>query len=141
MEMVFQILISHNLLNWDLEYSVNGAGGPWIEIVSNLPAGSGAVGSIHTYDWIVPDTVSDQVRVRVTMDNSGMDYQDVSASDLSISRIPGDIDGNCSVETVDLLLLFSAWGLCNDCKDCPADLDDDCNVGVADMLILFANWG
>ena len=139
----WQIVIAHSLLNWDLAYSVSGAGGPWIEIASDLPAGSGAVGSIHTYDWTIPDTITDQMRVRVIMDNSGTDYQDISASNSSItpSAIVGDLDGDCSVSVTDLLLLFSRWGPCDNCKACPEDLDGDCVVNVTDLLILFANWG
>lgn len=139
----WQIQISHNLLNWDLAYSVDGAGGPWIEIVSNLPAGSGAVGSIHNYNWTIPDTVSDQVRVRVIMDNSGMDYQDISNGNFSIIPAPiaGDLDGDGNVSTSDLLILLSNWGGCNDCKNCPADFDDNCVVGTSDLLFLLSNWG
>lgn len=139
----WHILISHSLLNWDLAYSTNGAAGPWIEIVSNLPAGSGAVGSVHDYDWTIPDNVSDQVRVRVIMDNSGTDYSDISNGNFSIIPEPinGDIDGDGSVGTIDLLILLGAWGPCGDCKVCPADLDDTCVVGTSDLLILLSNWG
>lgn len=142
-EIQWQILIAHNLLNWDLHYSVTGPNGPWIPIALNLPAGNGAVGSIHTYDWTIPDAVSDQVRVRVIMDNAGADYQDISASDLSIIPAPimGDINGDGVVSTADLLLLLAAWGACDDCKVCPEDLDDTCSIGTSDLLILLANWG
>ncbi|MEE9212071.1 MAG: plastocyanin/azurin family copper-binding protein [Phycisphaeraceae bacterium] len=80
----WHIHIAHSLQNWDLWYSTTGAGGPWIAIATNLPAGSGAAGSIHTYDWTVPDAVSDRVRVRVRMDNYGTDYYDTSDADFSI---------------------------------------------------------
>jgi len=40
--------------------------------------------SSGSYDWVVPDTPSNQVRVRVQQDNSGMDYLDISDSDLAI---------------------------------------------------------
>lgn len=139
----WHILISHSLLNWDLAYSVTGPNGPWIVIASNLPAGSGAVGSVHTYDWTIPDNVSDEVRVRVIMDNSGTDYSDISNGNLSIVPEPvnGDIDGDGSVGTIDLLILLGAWGPCNDCKNCAADLDNNCEVGTTDLLILLGNWG
>ena len=55
-----------------------------------------------------------------------------------------DLDGDGVVNTVDLLILFSMWGPCGNCKlpgDCPADLDDDCIVNTSDLLILFSNWG
>lgn len=57
------------------------------------------------------------------------------------SQVVGDLDGDGVVSTTDLLILFSLWGLCDNCNDCPADLDDDCTVGVSDLLTLFANWG
>ena len=53
----------------------------------------------------------------------------------------GDLNGDGTVDTVDLLLLFAAWGLCVDCGECDADLDGDCTVSVNDLLLLFANWG
>ncbi|MCH7903556.1 MAG: hypothetical protein IH944_03205 [Armatimonadetes bacterium] len=83
-EIRWRIDIQHNQLNWDLWYSTTGSGGPWIAIAMDLPPGSFAVGSIHTYDWTVPDDASNQVRVRVRMDNSGTDYYDISNGDLSI---------------------------------------------------------
>jgi hypothetical protein len=57
--------------------------------------------------------------------------------------IPGDLDGNCSVGTADLLALLAAWGPCPEpCPPfCPADLDENCSVGTSDLLTLLANWG
>ena len=93
----WQIEIVHNLLNWDLWYSTTGADGPWITIQMDLPPGSPAVGSIHTYNWTVPDDPSGQVRVRVRMDNSATDYFDISDANLSIGTPgvcnDGDNDG------------------------------------------------
>ena len=78
------ILIAHNLQNWDLWYSTTGSNGPWTPLAMNLPPGSGAVGSVHTYNWTIPDVVDPSVWVRVRMDNSGMDYYDVSNAPFSI---------------------------------------------------------
>jgi hypothetical protein len=83
------IAISHNLQNWDLWYSATGAA-PWTPIAMDLAPGSSAVGSIHTYNWVVPATASSQVKLRVRMDNSGTDYFDVSNSALSILSFGGD---------------------------------------------------
>ncbi len=80
----WHVQISHGQQNWDLWYSTTGAGGPWVPIVMDLPAGSTAPNSTHQYDWLVPPTHSDQVRVRVRMDNAGTDYFDISNADLSI---------------------------------------------------------
>lgn len=53
----------------------------------------------------------------------------------------GDLNGDCTVGSVDLLALLVAWGPCDDCEDCPADLNNDCTVGGVDLLILLVNWG
>ncbi len=78
------ITVQHALTNWDLEYSVSGPMGPWIPIVTDLAPGDPSSGSIHVYDWVVPDALSTQVRVRVIMDNMGMDYEAKSLSDITI---------------------------------------------------------
>ena len=136
----WHIAIAHTLQNWDLWYSTTGAAGPWIPIAMNLPPGSGAVGSVHTYDWEIPDTPSDQVRVRVRMDNSGKDYEDISNANLSIipatKDCPWDLHNSGSVDTNDLLSLFAQWGTAG-----PGDFDGNGIVNTNDLLILFANWG
>lgn len=50
----------------------------------------------------------------------------------------GDLDCNGTVNTIDLLTLFAAWGLD---PGNPADLDGNGTVNTNDLLILFANWG
>ncbi len=81
----WHIVIAHNLQNWDLWYSTTGSTGPWTIIALNLPAGSGAPGSVHTYDWTIPCVVDNTVWVRVRMDNSAMDYEDVSNAPFSMT--------------------------------------------------------
>ncbi|MCH8343992.1 MAG: hypothetical protein IH983_08385 [Planctomycetes bacterium] len=139
----WHIQIAHNLQNWDLWYSTTGSNGPWTTIAMNLPPGSGAVDSVHTYDWTVPNVVDDSVWLRVRMDNSGTDYYDVSAAPFSIvaPSIPGDLDGDGVVGILDLLSLLAAWGDCPAKGECPADLDGDGSVGILDLLALLANWG
>ncbi len=90
----WQIQIAHNLQNWDLWYSTqDDIIGPWILIAENLAPGSGAVGSIHTYDWTIPNVVDDSVWVRVRMDNANADYYDESNLPFSIILAPesGDV--------------------------------------------------
>ena len=117
------IVIGHNLQNWDLWYSTTGVGGPWIPIATNLPPGSGAVGSIHTYDWTVPDAVSDQVRIRVRMDNSGTDYEDRSDNDFSI--VPASCYADCNddgiVNTLDFLCFLNLFNIGDPLADCNGD--------------------
>ena len=55
--------------------------------------------------------------------------------------IPGDLDGDGNVGAVDLLILLTSWGPCENCEKCPADLNGDCVVGAVDLLILLVNWG
>ena len=80
----WRIAIAHDLQDWDLELSTDG-GISWRAIAMDLPAGSSAVGSDHSYDWIVPNCVSNQVLVRVRMDNSGTDYYDESDAGFTIT--------------------------------------------------------
>ncbi len=87
----WEILISHQLLNWDLSYSTNGPNGPFVLIVEDLPPGSNAAGSIHTYDWTVPNIVDDTMWLLVKMDNAATDYYDVN--DLPFSIILPPISG------------------------------------------------
>lgn len=58
-----------------------------------------------------------------------------------ISGSLGDLDGDCAVGVVDLLILLANWGPCKTCQECAADLDSDCTVGISDLLILLMNWG
>ncbi|MCH8824206.1 MAG: hypothetical protein IH984_11950 [Planctomycetes bacterium] len=59
----------------------------------------------------------------------------------SIPDHSADLDGDGTVGTSDLLILFANWGPCEVCEACTADLDGNCTVGVSDLLILFSNWG
>ncbi len=137
----WHIAISHNLLNWDLWYSTTGSTGPWTEIAMNLPPGSNAVGSVHTYDWTIPDAIDDTVWVRVKMDNSATDYYDVSNGPFSIvpppPPCPADLNGDDDVGPTDLAILLVDWG----CADCPADLNGDGVVDPTDLAELLVSWG
>ena len=137
------ILIAHNLQNWDLWYSTTGSTGPWTTLVMNLPAGSGQVGSVHTYDWTIPFVIDDSVWVRVRMDNSATDYYDVSNAPFSIVLPPlpctADLNGDDVVGPADLAMLLAAWGPCDGC--CPADLNVDGQVGPVDLATLLGSWG
>ena len=93
------IAITHNLQNWDIWYSTTGKNGPWIPIVMNETAGSAAVGSIHTYDWTVPNTPADKCRIRVRMDNSGTDYEDISNANFTINAPCGTAANYCTAGT------------------------------------------
>lgn len=111
----WRVKIKHNQLDWDLWYSTTSNSGPWTSIAMNLPPGSFAVGSIHTYDWTVPAIASGSVWVRVRMDNSGTNYYDVSdnpfaigASALATVRNGSGVNTNCYSST-SLPLIGGTW--------------------------------
>lgn len=78
--------VYHGPANYDLWYSTTGQDGPWIVIVANITPGGPM--SSYDYEWTVPDTPSDHVRVRVQQDNSDTDYVDISDMDLAIGIQP-----------------------------------------------------
>jgi hypothetical protein len=133
----WKILIAHDLQNWDLWYSIEGSDGPWTPIATDLPPGDDSAGSVHTYDWQVPDDPSDSAWVRVRMDNGSTDYYDVSDNPFSIvaQPCPADFDDDGDVDTADLLFLLGAWGTPD------GDVDGDGDTDTADLLALLGAWG
>jgi hypothetical protein len=73
-------VVSRGAATYDLWYSTSGPAGPWIVFDYGLPP-SGIC------DWVVPDTPSTQVRVRVRQDNVDGDYFGISDSDLFIVKL------------------------------------------------------
>jgi hypothetical protein len=51
---------------------------------------------------------------------------------------PGNVNGDCDVNVLDLLALLAAWG---PCPGCPEDVNGDGIVDVLDLLELLAAWG
>ena len=49
----------------------------------------------------------------------------------------GDLDADCQVGILDLLILLADWGE----ADSPADLNDDGIVNIFDLIVLLSNWG
>ncbi len=137
----WQILIAHSLLNWDLWYSTTGALGPWTSIAQNLPPGSPAVGSIHTYNWTVPAVVDSSVWVRVRMDNSGTDYLDVSDLPFSITPLPADVNADNAVNVLDLVELLLCFGQPPNPPCDAADINGDTYVNVLDLIELLVAFG
>ncbi len=60
-----------------------------------------------------------------------------------IYRLAGDINGDLSVDVVDLLYLVDAFGVCKGdmAFNAQADLNQDDGVDVVDLLILVEHWG
>ena len=51
----------------------------------------------------------------------------------------GDLDGDGSVDGIDLGVVLGNWGACG--FACAADLNDDGSVNGIDLGILIGNWG
>ena len=52
-----------------------------------------------------------------------------------------DLDGDCRVDILDLLLLLGSWGPCASPEHCPRDIDGDGAVDLNDLLIVLGAWG
>lgn len=66
--------------------------------------------------------------------------QEMNQVTLNVNRF-ADLNGDNTVNVTDLLILFSAWGVCPGDSACDADLNGDGVVDVGDLLLLLSNWG
>jgi Secretion system C-terminal sorting domain len=80
----WSVIIPHNQENWDLHFSPDG-GQNWEEIELDLNLNQ------LDYEWIVPDILTGNARIRITMDNTGGDYDDTS-SDFTIQETATSVD-------------------------------------------------
>lgn len=55
-------------------------------------------------------------------------------------EVPGDVNGDGSVNVDDLLAVIAAWGNCPPTPPCPGDADGDGDVDVDDLLLVINNW-
>ena len=72
-------------------------------------------------------TADDAIRLVVLMPNPALTYNAL-----------GDVNGDGTVDVLDLLTLLGDWG---PCPSCASDLNGDGTVNVLDLLDLLANWG
>ncbi len=79
----WHIVISHPQENWDLYFSYDG-GATWEVIQLDL------LPSELNYQWTVPQAVTEQARIRIYMDNTGEDYENISG-DFTIEEIPTSV--------------------------------------------------
>ena len=112
--------------------------------VTPLPGGKVNSKMLDGAGVLQADVYTLDVQAGTFMDNDVPPSRSAQASfDFTFNvSIRGDIDGDGSVGTPDLLLLLGAWGACRPPPEaCPGDLDGDGCVGVRDLLILLGNWG
>ena len=81
----------------------------------------------------VASDLNESSRVEAAIDNVHMELIDCSAQ-----PCPGDIDGDGTVDTNEILAVLGAWGPCD---GCPEDVTGDGHVGVDDLLLLVGSFG
>lgn len=77
----WSIAVAHEQENWDLYYSSDG-GANWETIELDLPV------SQLEYEWTVPGNETVNGQIKIVMDNTGMDYEDVSSAFEVLLSIP-----------------------------------------------------
>jgi hypothetical protein len=57
--------------------------------------------------------------------------------------IPGDLDCDCAVDVVDIMMVASRWNtsIGDPDYDPTYDMDDDGDIDVVDIMIVASHWG
>jgi hypothetical protein len=113
--------------------------------------------AVHHYGWTEFDVDAESKALTIT--TYGVDWytpQQAAADPLGIIARPitirqqlrvtpagggctGDLNGDGTVNGVDLAVLIGQWGPCG--GTCSGDLDADGKVDATDLLIQLAKWG
>ena len=131
--------------------SISGDGGSsWnvLEVIG--PDGPEAAGGWYRMRWPLDEIAgvgeSDLIRVRFRAEDAdegsvieaAIDDVRIEISDCAPS-IPGDFNGDGTVDGSDLSTLLGNWGPCP--APCPADINGDGIVDGVDLSTLLGNWG
>jgi hypothetical protein len=117
--------------------SVSAANFDELTIRSSLqPGGTSAVGAFTLSSVYGQPSALGPAQAGVARVDPG--FLCVEADDLPI---PGDLNGDGSVNGVDLAALLGTWGPCGGGGDCIGDIDLDGLVGGTDLAIMLGNWG
>jgi Tol biopolymer transport system component len=101
----------------------------------------GAAGESPDDGSATPDIDETGRRVTFQSDASNLVEDDTNGrADIFLRRLDpaADLDGDGSVNVLDLLALLGAWG---HCAHCPEDLNGDGAISVLDLLLLLDHWG
>ena len=63
--------------------------------------------------------------------------------ELSALTLFGDLDGDCDVDIVDIMMVASRWSCQreDECYDARCDLDGDGDIDIVDIMKVAAHWG
>lgn len=85
-EIKWTLQIPHDQRDWDLFFSAD-SGVTWQTIKSDIPVEQ------LSYEWIVPDMITEHARIRIVQDNGSFDYEDM-CSDFSIVEKVTSVSGD-----------------------------------------------
>jgi hypothetical protein len=132
----------HDTQDFELWYSTVGESGPWTIIAQNLPPGSLAIDSLHTYAWAVPNITDSSAWVRVRQNNNvDADYEDVSDGSFSIAAalLQGDYNLSGQVDAGDYTVWRNSLGRTG--AGLAADGNGDSRVDAGDYGVWKTNFG
>ncbi|MGD9634201.1 MAG: hypothetical protein AB7G28_11370 [Pirellulales bacterium] len=132
----------HDTQRFEVFYSLASADGPWTSIAPNVPPGSLAIGSLHTFSWTVPNVADVSAWIRVRQENlADSDYEDVSDASFAIAAaaLAGDYNNNQVVDAADYTIWRNSEG--REGTGLAADGDHNNRVDAADYAVWKSNFG
>ena len=127
---VFQVTTCGESYGWHATAETSGYGGALFCIVNGVPPGilTDLDGRPRFVDD--PDTPDTGNGTPPIVDMGAYEFQ-------VVSPCPADINGDNTVDVLDLLLVLAAWGATSG----PEDINGDGIVDVLDLLEVLAAWG
>ena len=121
--------VSYGAASYGTQAGADGSG--VLTTITFSPQANG-VSNLHLQGVQVTDTVPETISV---------DLQDgqVTVTD----SIPGDLDGDCDVDVLDIMIVAGHWGALQGQPqyDPACDMDSDGDVDVVDIMLVASHWG
>jgi len=110
----------------------SGPNGSGVLVTITFSPQAGGTSDLHLQDVQIMDTASGPISV---------DRQDGQVT--VTESIPGDLDGDCDVDVVDIMMVASHWNAVEgDPRYDPAcDMDNDGDIDVVDIMLVASHWG